>query len=152
MKILRLLPVLICLFLVASCQGVKENETSSSAEVTAPTAPEASAAPAAPPAMPAEKLTGKWHRTDGGYVIEIKSLTQDGKLDVGYFNPNPINIGRAAWQNDGGRIMVLIELSDVNYPGSTYSLEYRPQGDMLTGSYFQAVEKQTYPVEFSRMK
>jgi|LakMenE01Jun11ns_1017448.scaffolds.fasta_scaffold9879700_1 uncharacterized protein (DUF2147 family) len=150
MRKIWLFPVVLGLFIaVASCGGAKEKEETSSAEVATPTAP---APPAKPDAMPAEKLTGKWQRTDGGYVIEIKSLTQDGKLDVGYFNPNPINVGRAAWQNDGGRVMVLIELSDVNYPGSTYSLEYRPQGDMLTGSYFQAVEKQTYPVEFSRMK
>lgn len=116
-------------------------------------------APPPPPAPPAasevvaqEKLIGKWQRTDGGYVIEVKSLAQDGKLDAGYYNPNPIHVGRAAWQNDGGRLMVLIELSDVNYPGSTYSLDYQPQGDKLVGTYFQAVEKQTYQVEFSRLK
>jgi uncharacterized protein (DUF2147 family) len=144
-----LFPVLLMLFVAAaSCGGVKENEEAT-AEVAPPPAP---APPAAPETMPAEKLVGKWQRTDGGYVIEVKSLTQDGKLEAGYYNPNPINVGRAAWQNDGGRLMLLIELSDVNYPGSTYSLEYKPQGDMMVGNYFQALEKQTYQVEFSRIK
>ncbi len=152
MRIFRLLAVVLSLVLAASCNGVKENESSSSAEVTAPDAPEVPAAPAGPDAMPAEKFVGRWQRTDGGYVLEIKSLTPDGKLEAGYFNPNPINVGRAAWQNDGGRLMVMVELSDVNYPGSLYSLEYKAQGDMMVGTYFQAVEKQTYQVEFSRIK
>ena len=45
--------------------------------------------------------------------------------------------------------MVMIELQDQNYPGSIYTLEYQPQGDRLTGIYFQAVEKVSYNVEFT---
>jgi uncharacterized protein (DUF2147 family) len=149
MKKSVLFPLLLSLFIVASCNGVKQDQETSPVE-TAP--PPTAAPPAASEVVAQEKLIGKWQRTDGGYVIEIKALSQDGKLDAGYYNPNPINVGRAAWQNDGGRLMVLIELSDVNYPGSTYSLEYQPQGDKLAGNYFQAVEKQTYQVEFSRLK
>jgi uncharacterized protein (DUF2147 family) len=142
------LAILVAMFLTAaSCNGVKDKEENSTVEATPP-----AAQPIAPEPVAAEKIVGRWQRTDGGYVIEIKSVSPDGKLDAAYYNPKPINVGRAAWQNDGGRLMMLVELSDVNYPGSLYSLEYKPQGDMLTGTYFQAVEKQTYQVDFTRLK
>ena len=47
---------------------------------------------------------------------------------------------------------VFIELRDVNYPGSTYTLTYDPASDQLKGVYYQAVEKQRFPVAFVRMK
>jgi hypothetical protein len=34
---------------------------------------------------------------------------------------------------------VVVELRDVNYPGSTYTLTYDPGTDRLTGTYYQAV-------------
>ena len=44
----------------------------------------------------------------------------------------------------------MIELQDVNYPGSTYVLSYdRPQ-DLLRGIYFHPVSKQSYEVGFVR--
>ena len=39
-----------------------------------------------------------------------------------------------------------------NYPGSTYTLTYDPASDQLKGVYYQAVEKQQFPVAFLRMK
>jgi hypothetical protein len=47
---------------------------------------------------------------------------------------------------------VFVELRDVNYPGSKYSLRYDPAADSLKGFYFQAIEKQTFPVEFIRQQ
>ena len=47
---------------------------------------------------------------------------------------------------------VFIELRDVNYPGSTYTLTYDPASDQLKGVYYQAVEKQRFPVAYVRMK
>jgi len=38
---------------------------------------------------------------------------------------------------------VFIELRDVNYPGSTYSLTYEPASDQLKGIYYQAVDTAT---------
>jgi len=38
----------------------------------------------------------------------------------------------------------------VNYPGSTYRLTYDPGRDVLAGLYFQAIEQQTFDVEFVR--
>lgn len=98
------------------------------------------------------KLVGRWQRSDGGYIIELKNPTPEGLIDASYFNPNPINVGKSAWQNKAGKLMVLVELRDQNYPGSIYNLEYQPQGDKLTGLYFQAVEKVSYNVEFTRAR
>ena len=99
-----------------------------------------------------EKLIGRWQRTDGGYIIELKNPSPSGLIEAIYFNPNPINVGKSAWQNKEGILMVLVELQDQNYPGSLYNLTYQSQSDKLTGTYFQAVERQTFNVEFTRMQ
>ena len=98
------------------------------------------------------KLVGKWERPDGGYIVEIKSVDESGKLDVAYFNPNPIHVSRAAAWRDKGATKLVVELRDVNYPGSTYTLEHNPESDQLFGQYFQAALQQTYEVVFSRLK
>jgi hypothetical protein len=51
---------------------------------------------------------------------------------------------------DDGTLAVFIELRDVNYPGSKYSLRYDPAADQLKGFYFQAIEQQLYEIEFIR--
>lgn len=98
-----------------------------------------------------DRLTGRWLRPDGGYVIEIRGAQDNGVLDAGYFNPRPIHVSRAEWRRDGGRLQVFMELRDANYPGSTYTLRYAPEQDRLVGDYFQAVQQQTFYVEFIRM-
>jgi hypothetical protein len=97
-----------------------------------------------------QKLTGKWLRPDGGYVIEIKSVDGSGKLDAAYFNPRPIHVARAEASTDGAAIKVFIELRDVNYPGSTYTLAYDAERDQLKGIYFQAMLQKQYEVVFVR--
>ena len=104
------------------------------------------------PDVDKEKLVGRWQRTDGGYIIELKNPTQAGLIEAGYFNPNPIHVGKSAWQSKDGRLMIMVELQDQNYPGSLYNLEYQTQVDKLTGTYFQAVERVSYNVEFTRIK
>lgn len=101
---------------------------------------------------PFEKLIGRWQRPDGGYVMEIKSIAAEGALDAAYFNPKSIHIGKAEASIDGGAIKVFIELRDVNYPGSTYTLTYESASDQLEGIYYQAVERQRFPVVFVRVK
>jgi len=98
------------------------------------------------------KLVGKWERPDGGYIVEIKSVDGTGKLDVAYFNPNPINVSRAAAWREKGTSKLVIELRDANYPGCIYTLEHNPQSDQLFGQYFQAALQQTFEVVFSRVK
>ena len=97
-------------------------------------------------------LVGRWLRPDGGYILEIRSATPEGKLDVGYYNPKSINVGRAEWVKKDGKLYVMAELQDVNYPGSIYGLEYQPATDHLVGTYYQAVEKSTFDVQFVREK
>jgi hypothetical protein len=93
-------------------------------------------------------LVGKWQRTDGGYVLELSDIKKDGTLKAEYFNPRPINVAISEWKRDGGDINIFVELRDVNYPGSKYTLRYDPVSGSLKGYYFQAVEKQTFDVEF----
>ena len=47
---------------------------------------------------------------------------------------------------------VFVELRDVNYPGSTYTLAYDPAADQLRGVYFQALERQSFDVSFVRAR
>ncbi|MRR59001.1 MAG: hypothetical protein EG824_12430 [Deltaproteobacteria bacterium] len=91
-------------------------------------------------------------RPDGGYVLELKQIGNDGSLQAAYFNPRPINVSRAELRRKDGKITVFVELRDVNYPGSTYSLHYDPKTDRLTGIYFQALQRQLFEVEFERFK
>jgi hypothetical protein len=97
-------------------------------------------------------LKGRWLRPDGGYVIQIRSVDSSGKMDAGYFNPRAINVSKAQATKETGRIKVFVELSDVGYPGSTYTLIYDPKDDVLRGVYYQAAAKQSFDVYFTRMK
>ena len=98
------------------------------------------------------KLIGRWLRPDGGYVIEIRSISSAGKMEAAYLNPRPINVSRAEVSRKKGKLEVFVELRDTGYPGSTYTLTYNPQQDMLTGIYFQAKLGQTFEVIFVRKK
>jgi hypothetical protein len=97
-------------------------------------------------------LKGKWLRSDGTYSVEIFSVKEGGKMDAGYFNPNPVNVGSSKWMITEGNILVEIVLKDVNYPGSKYNLIYDRQNDILYGNYFQAVQGINYDVVFARNK
>ena len=99
-----------------------------------------------------QKLKGRWQRQDGGYVLEIKAIAADGSMDAAYFNPRSIHIAKAEASRDGDATKVFIELRDVNYPGSTYSLTYDAESDQLKGIYYQAVERQRFPIAFERLK
>jgi hypothetical protein len=96
------------------------------------------------------RLTGRWVRPDGGYILELRDVTIGGGLKAAYYNPQPINVSRAELRYQDGKMIVFVELRDVNYPGSTYTLQYDPVSDRLKGTYFQAVAKQTYKIEFER--
>ena len=99
-----------------------------------------------------QKLKGKWLRPDGGYVVEVRSVENNGHMDVSYFNPRPIKVSKAEASQDGATTKVFLELRDVNYPGSTYALTYDPAGDQLKGIYYQAALQQRFEVVFVRMK
>jgi hypothetical protein len=101
-----------------------------------------------------DPLLGRWVRTDsdGGYTIEITRATADGKLDASYFNPSLVKVGRAEWLQKDGNVVIIVELRDTNYPGSTYTLKFLPTEDRLVGNYFQAVEGSNYDVAFTRVR
>ena len=98
-----------------------------------------------------QKVLGRWLRTDGGYILELKE-GKDGVLKAAYFNPRPINVSKAELGRDSGKITVFVELRDTNYPGSYYQLTYDNKSDTLAGTYFQAALKETYAIEFIRKK
>ena len=58
----------------------------------------------------------------------------------------------ANWKFKDERLFFYVELRDVNYPGSNYTLMYRAANDVLWGSYYQAVQKLTMDVSFVRSK
>jgi hypothetical protein len=99
-----------------------------------------------------QPLMGRWQRTDGGYVIEIRSIAPDGKIKAGYFNPRPIHVEKAEVSRDKEHIKVEMTLRDDGYPGSVYTLVYVPEKDALLGYYFHAVSGQYFDVLFVRMK
>lgn len=99
-----------------------------------------------------EVLAGRWLRPDGGYIIQIRSVDAGGKMEAGYFNPRPINVSKAQATKESDKMKVFVELSDVGYPGSTYTLTYDPKDDVLRGVYYQAAAKQSFDVYFTRMK
>jgi hypothetical protein len=97
-------------------------------------------------------LIGRWLRLDGGYVLELSEPAPEGHLKAVYLNPRPITVSRAEWKVKDGLLKVFIELRAVNYPGSTYTLDYQPTTDKLTGVYFQAALGQRFAVEFERTR
>jgi len=98
----------------------------------------------------AQRLAGQWIRPDGGYRLVIEDVAADGSLEVSYYNPHKINVHVANWKLEEGKVHIFVELKDINYPGSKYSLIYAKENNVLEGKYFQAVQKQTFNVIFVR--
>lgn len=99
----------------------------------------------------AKQIEGRWIRPDGGYILQLQNVKEDGSVTATYFNPKPINVAQAEVRRKEGTTTLFVELRDVNYPGSTYILDLDPVADRLKGTYFQAVMKQTFEVEFARI-
>jgi len=121
-----------------------------------PTPPPAPALARAKPEVAADvparyrPLLGEWVRPDGGYVLSVTGITEDGKATVGYLNPRPINVARAEARQEGDVVGLFVELRDRGYPGSTYTLAHDAQADQLRGLYFQAAQRASYDVVFVR--
>jgi hypothetical protein len=98
------------------------------------------------------RLTGRWLRPDGGYVLALSNPTPDGQLTAAYFNPRPINVAGAEWKLQDDQLRVFVELRDTHYPGCTYMLVHQPGTDRLVGVYFQAALGQQFDVVFERIK
>jgi len=100
----------------------------------------------------AKQLEGRWVRETGGYVLILQDIKADGSMKAFYLNPRSINVHEATWKFEDDRIFLYVEMRDVNYPGSNYTLMYRAANDSLWGSYFQAIQKQTMDVKFVRSR
>jgi len=120
----------------------RETERKSATPATTPRAQEANT----------QRLIGNWVRTDGGYIIAVRSVDPAGRVDAAYFNPRKINVSRAEALVKGKTARLFIELRDEGYPGSSYTLEYDSTNDALSGVYFQAVLQQSFNVIFVRLK
>jgi hypothetical protein len=142
----NLIVTLLAATMLTACGKKVDAPPPAAVNATSQPAPEATAKPGF------DKLTGRWLRPDGGYVIEVRSVAPGGNMDASYFNPRPIHVAKAEASETDGTVKVFIELRDVNYPGSTYTLTYDPTSDGLTGVYFQAALKETYDVVFVRLK
>jgi hypothetical protein len=99
-----------------------------------------------------QPLVGRWTRLDGGYVLEVGQVDAAGAVTAAYFNPRPINVAGARAGIVDGTVRLAVEFQDRGYPGSTYTLAYDARTDQLRGTYFQAVQGQSYDVTFFRMK
>ena len=109
---------------------------------------------AEPPAAKSvlDRLTGRWVRLQGGYVITIRAVDADGKLDASYSNPRPLPFHVAVARRDGEAVKLFFELRAGGYNGSTYTLTFDAANDRLIGIYDQVVVKQTFEVVFVRDK
>ena len=99
-----------------------------------------------------QSLVDRWIRPDGGYIMELREFGVDGSLVAAYYNPQPINVARAGWRPAAEGFDLFVELRDVNYPGSIYTLHYDPVSDRMQGIYFQAAQQQSYQVMFTRSR
>jgi hypothetical protein len=117
-----------------------------------PTPPGPATASAPTGEAPAElrPLLGEWVRPDGGYVLSVRDIAEDGEATVAYLNPRPIHVQRARAGMNDGTVELFVELRDRGYPGSTYTLAHDPGADQLEGIYFQATQRASYDVVFVR--
>jgi hypothetical protein len=124
-----------------------------SATAPAPAAP-GLAAPGSASTLSAEvrqRLVGRWLRPDGGYVLTIQNVGDDGKVAATYANPRLINVAKAQATNEGGKLALYVELRDRGYPGSFYTLSYDAGRDQFTGVYHHLGLNQTFEVNFERL-
>jgi hypothetical protein len=99
-----------------------------------------------------DALHGRWLRPDGGYILDIRDIDANGKIDAVYLNPRPISVARADATRDGSALRVFVELRAPGYAGSTYTLTYDATRDQLAGIYFQAALRQRFDVVFVKME
>jgi hypothetical protein len=97
-----------------------------------------------------DALPGRWVRVEGGYVITIKAVDAEGKLDASYENPRLLPFYSAVATKDGTALRLFFELRAGGYNGSTYKLTYDATNDRLMGVFDQVVAKQSFEVTFVR--
>jgi len=95
-------------------------------------------------------LIGQWVRPDGGYVLDIRSISPDGNIKMAYLNPQLINVSKAQANTKAGKIELFIELKDRSYPGNYYTLTFDSETNRLVGVYHHLGLNQNFDVYFVR--
>lgn len=143
--------LLACIALAAGLASCRKGPPATSAAKTeAPATAGATKAGSAAVPEPVKKVFGKWMRSDGGYVLEIRGADLSGVLEAGYFNPKPIHVSRAIWMQGADGFQFVVELNDVGYPGATYVLSHDAKSDRLVGQYNQPAMQQSFDIDFVR--
>lgn len=96
-----------------------------------------------------QAIQGSWARTDGHYQLDLHR-GQEGSLQARYFNPQQIHVASTTTREQDGVLTVIIVLQDLHYQGSTYTLAYNRDKDMLQGTYLHGGSGQLFAVEFTR--
>jgi hypothetical protein len=97
-------------------------------------------------------IKGVWGRTDGAGEINISEVLDNGLLTATFCNPKSINIEKAVWTNSSEVLRIYILFREDNYPGSSFSLNYLAEKDLLLGVYFDALTNKSQTVTFKRIK
>ena len=78
---------------------------------------------------------GTWLRSDGTYKVEVEAGKDAGTVVVRYFNPNPIHVETAVFDEIEGQPRLEFVLRDEGYPGSAYRLIFLAERRVLVGTY-----------------
>jgi len=97
-------------------------------------------------------LIGYWIRPDGGYTLVINGVDDAGNMNAQYYNPKSINVAEAKASLESDRTNIYIEMQDVGYPGSSYSLTLDSEARRLVGTYYHAISKKNIQIYFVRGK
>jgi hypothetical protein len=97
-------------------------------------------------------IKGVWGRMDGTGEINISEVHDNGLLVAKFYNPKLINVEKAVWTNSSDVLRIYILFREDNYPGSSLSLNYMAEKDLLLGVYFDALTDRSYTVSFKRVK
>ena len=80
---------------------------------------------------------GTWLRSDGTYSVAVEAGETAGSVVAHYFNPKPINVETAAFDEVEGQPRLEFVLRDEGYPGSAYRLIFLPERRVLLGTYMR---------------
>jgi hypothetical protein len=97
-------------------------------------------------------IKGVWGRADAAGEINISEVLDNGLLKATFCNPKSINIEKAVWTNSSDVLRIYILFREDNYPGSSFSLNYLAEKDLLLGIYFDALTNESNTVTFKRVK
>src|SRR6478735_11988507 len=108
------MPVAVAVVVVLAAGGFwwSKHRQADVAPVVAPTSQTTNTSLSSETLSSFDKLKGRWQRPDGGYIVEVRSVDDTGRMDAAYFNPRQINVSKAVALRDGGVTKVFIELRD----------------------------------------